>query len=359
MKMDFLNLCVPKGISIIEAMQTMDRVGHKLLIVLDESRFYGLLSIGAIQRALVKGVGPKEKIDGILRKDIIVCTPSDSVEKIRADMLRTRAEFMPIVDGETVVDVIAWNDMFGDAAYTHGSVVKYDLPVVLMAGGEGSRLRPLTNILPKPLLPIGKKTIVETIMDRFVEIGCHRFFISLNYMADTIERYLTEHNDGRYELSFFREAKPMGSGGSLSLIRDKIRERFFVTNCDNVLQQDLAEIIDVHRQQRNEMTVVAAVKSMKLPYGNLITGNNGHGEQVERVEEKPEFIFRINTGVYILEPQLIDEIPEGQYFPITDLMNKIIARNGRIGCFPITDNSWCDIGNWDDYSKVLGRGNND
>ena len=226
------------------------------------------------------------------------------------------------------------------------------MPVVVMAGGEGTRLRPLTNILPKPLLPIGKKTIIESIMDRFVEIGSRRFFISLNYMADTIERYLTEHNDGRYEFTFFREDRPMGSGGSLSLIRDKITEPFFVTNCDNMLQQDLAEIVEVHRQNKNEMTVVAAVKSMKLPYGNLVVGDD---ERVVIVEEKPEFLFRVNTGVYVLEPQLLKDIPDNQYFPITDLMNIIIKRGGRVGCFPITDGSWCDIGNWEDYTKALGR----
>ena len=245
------------------------------------------------------------------------------------------------------------------------SVKKYDMPVVIMAGGEGTRLRPLTNILPKPLLPIGKKTIIEAIMDKFVEIGCRRFFISLNYMADTIERYLTEHNDGRYEFTFFRETMPLGSGGSLSLIRDKIKEPFFVTNCDNILQQDLVEIIEEHRQNKNEMTVVAAVKGMKLPYGNLVVAGDDdsrveHAEHVDgmrvvRVEEKPEFIFRVNTGVYVMEPGLLREVPDGRYFPITDLMNKIIARLGKVGCFPITDGSWCDIGNWEDYCHALGR----
>ena len=338
----------------------MDKVGHKLLIVLDNGEFYGLLSIGAVQRALVKGASPKDCIANILRKDIICCTTSDSDEKIKSELLRCRAEYMPILKDDKVVDVVFWEDIFGKEEHTRATIAKYDLPVVVMAGGEGTRLRPLTNILPKPLLPIGKKTIIEEIMDRFVDIGCHRFFVSLNYMADTIERYLTEHNDGRYEFTFFREDRPMGSGGSLSLIRDKIHEPFFVTNCDNILQQDLAEIVEVHRQNQNEMTVVAAIKSMKLPYGNLVVDNslNHHGneigEQVVRVEEKPEFLFRVNTGVYVMEPNLLSEVPDNQYFPITDLMNKIIARNGRVGCFPITDASWCDIGNWEDYTKALG-----
>ena len=386
MKKDFKDLCISKDATMLQAMEQMDRVRHKLLMVMEGESFKGLLSIGAIQRAIVRGISPKTPICEILRKGIVVCKVGDSDEKIKAEMLKCRAEYMPIVESggvdecvsggvgfnaevqngreRRVVDVVFWEDLFGEAMHTRATVGKYDLPVVVMAGGEGTRLRPLTNILPKPLLPIGKKTIIESIMDRFVEIGSRRFFISLNYMADTIERYLTEHNDGRYEFTFYREDCPMGSGGSLSLIRDKINEPFFVTNCDNILQQDLAEIVEVHRQNKNEMTVVAAVKSMKLPYGNLVVEGDdsrvGHvehvgGKQVVRVEEKPEFLFRVNTGVYVLEPQLLKDIPDNQYFPITDLMNTIIKRGGRVGCFPITDGSWCDIGNWEDYTKALGR----
>ena len=352
MKKDFKDLCISKDATMLQAMEQMDRVRHKLLMVMEGEPFKGLLSIGAIQRAIVRGISPKTAVSEILRKGIVVCKVGDSDEKIKAEMIKCRAEYMPIVDHDKVVDVVFWEDLFGETMHTRATVGKYVLPVVVMAGGEGTRLRPLTNILPKPLLPIGKKTIIETIMDRFVEIGCRRFFISLNYMADTIERYLTEHNDGRYEFTFFRENRPMGSGGSLSLIRDKIKEPFFVTNCDNILQQDLAEIVEVHRQNKNEMTVVAAVKSMKLPYGNLVVGKD---EQVVNVEEKPEFLFRVNTGVYVMEPGLLNEVPDGRYFPITDLMNIIIKRGGRVGCFPITDGSWCDIGNWEDYTKALGR----
>lgn len=351
MKKDFEELCIAKNATMLQAMEQMDRIRHKLLMVKECDTLCGLLSIGAIQRAIVRGVSPKTAVGEILPEKVVVCSVADGEGKVKAEMLRCRAEYMPIVDGGNVVDVVFWNDAFGEGMATI-TAKKYDMPVVVMAGGEGTRLRPLTNILPKPLLPIGEKTIIETIMDRFVEIGCRRFFVSLNYMADTIERYLTEHNDGRYEFTFYRETMPMGSGGSLSLIRNKIKEMFFVTNCDNILQQDLTEIVDVHIQNKNEMTVVAAVKSMKLPYGNLVVGKD---EQVVNVEEKPEFLFRVNTGVYVMEPGLLNEVPDGRYFPITDLMNIIIKRGGRVGCFPITDGSWCDIGNWEDYTKALGR----
>ena len=370
MKKKFEQLFIARDATILQAMAQMDRVGHKLLMVTEGDVFIGLISIGSIQRALVRGASPKEPIATHLRDDIVLCSPGDNEDKIKAEMLKCRAEYMPIVEplgtldvrnGDKVVDVVFWEDVIGDGIRNEEEPKKYDLPVVIMAGGEGSRLRPLTHILPKPLLPIGNKTIIESIMDKFVNIGCHRFFISLNYMADTIERYLVEHNDGRYELTFFREDRPMGSGGSLSLIRDRIAEPFMVSTCDTILRQDIAEIIDVHRQNENDMTVVAAVKAMKLPYGNLVVGEEENiethetHEKVIRVEEKPEFIFRVNTGVYVLEPELLKHVPDGRYFPITDLMNITINRGGRVGCFPITDGSWNDIGNWEDYTKALGR----
>lgn len=350
---DIQNLIIGSNVSILDAMYRMDRVRRKLLMVAEDGRLVGLLSIGAIQRALVRGIGPKSPIAGILRKDSIVCRTIDSQEKIKAEMLLHRAEYMPILDEEGhIADVVFWDDFFGSFEHKRAVVAPYDLPVVVMAGGEGSRLRPLTNILPKPILPIGEKTIVETIMDKFADIGCKRFYVSLNYKADMVERYLNEVNKGQYKLTFFREDRPLGTGGSLSLLKNIINEPFFVTNCDNVLNQDLAEIVESHRSNKNEMTVVAAVRSLKLRYGNLVTGEH---EQVVKIEEKPEFVFRVNTGVYILEPHLLREIPENVNYPITDLIETIVGRGGRVGCFPITDGSWWEVGNWEEYRRAIGK----
>lgn len=359
---DIEDLSIQPCSSIIAAMQQMDRVRRKLLMVVEKDHFMGILSIGAIQRALVRGTDPRSGIGEIMRRDSIVCSVDDSDAKIRAEMMLHRTEYMPIVDaisgektGVRICRLVFWEDLFGDFEHKRGIVAPYNLPVVVMAGGEGSRLRPLTNILPKPLLPIGEKTIVETIMDRFSDIGCKRFFMSLNYKADMIEQYMTAINKGQYEITFFRETKPLGTGGSLSLLKGQIKGPFFVTNCDNVLNQDLAEVVEYHRSNHNEMTVVAAVKDLQIPYGNLVVEKANGVESVTRIEEKPEFVFRVNTGVYILEPQLLAEIPNDTFYQITDLVETVVKRGGRVGCFPITDGSWCDIGNWEDYRKAIGQ----
>ncbi len=337
---------------LLQAIKRMDEVHCKLLLVMEGEFFKGLISIGDAQRAIIQNVPMATPVSEVMRTEIVVCKEGDTDAFVQSEMVRCRAIFMPVLTQERKISrVVFWDDVFQPL----DKCVKKEplnLPVVVMAGGVGSRLKPLTNILPKPLLPIGEKTILENIMDHFVAAGCNEFYLSLNYKASMIEHYFKGLNNPQYHIHYFREDKPLGTGGSLSLIRKKLETSFFVTNCDNLQSQDLGDIVSYHRGNKNEMTVVAALKSVKLAYGNLITGEN---ELVQRVEEKPEFLFRVNTGVYLLEPQVLNEIPDNTFFQMTDLMTQIVVRGGRVGCFPITDGSWCDIGNWEDYTKALGR----
>jgi NDP-sugar pyrophosphorylase family protein len=219
-----------------------------------------------------------------------------------------------------------------------------------MAGGSGTRLKPLTNVLPKPLIPIGEKTIIEEIFERFGNHGCNEFFLSVNYKAELIEFYL-RNQQLPYKLNFFKEEKPMGTAGSLSLLKDKIVQTFFVSNCDILIEQDYSEILDFHRENKNEITIVAALRNYPIPYGVIETGDNG---VLLNIQEKPEFTFKINSGMYILEPHLLNEIPLNEFYDITQLINKVRKRKGHISVFPVNEGSWKDIGNWDELKQHLG-----
>jgi NDP-sugar pyrophosphorylase family protein len=255
---------------------------------------------------------------------------------------------MPIVDNNgQLVDVVFWKDIFGKE--TKPEAKNINLPVVIMAGGMGSRLAPLTNIYPKPLIPIGEKTIVESIMDKFVNYNCHDFYMSVNYKADTIKNYFNFINNPEYNVSYFQEDKPMGTAGSLRLLKDKINSTFFVSNCDILIEEDYANILEYHRSNKNELTVVAAVKTISIPYGTIITGENG---LLESIEEKPTLSFKINTGLYILEPTLLEDIPD-EFFHITHLMEKLKAEGRRVGVYPISQNDWKDMGDWKEYLKLI------
>ena len=350
MKKEFLQICINSNASILAALKQMDLVKHKLLIVTDDRQQYkSVLSIGDIQRAIIKGVEMNCPVAKILRGKTNVATIHDDKEFIKQYVRDHKNEFMPIIDdNNNLVDVIFWDDLFH--SHVGRRTDDFNLPVIIMAGGQGTRLRPLTNVLPKPLIPIGEQTMIEDIMDRFVECGCHNFYVSVNYKADFIKRYLENLGKLQYHITYFQEDKPLGTAGSLHLLKDQIKDTFFVSNCDIIIDEDYGEILKYHRDNRNEITVVAAIKDMAIPYGTLETKEDG---LLSDIKEKPEYTFKINTGMYILEPGLIDEIPQNEFYHITFLIEKLMNEDRRVGVYPINEGSWIDVGNWEEYMKYI------
>jgi dTDP-glucose pyrophosphorylase/CBS domain-containing protein len=347
-------ISISKEETILDALKLMDRITKKLLLVFDDEKFISLLSIGDIQRAIIKNIALVSPISTILRPQVTLSKSSESFEEIKQRMLTFRTECMPIInDSGKLIDVYFWEEIFL-SEQKKGKRIE-NLPVIIMAGGKGTRLKPITNILPKPLIPIGDKTIIEEIMDKFCQIGCHDFHISINYKAEMIKHYFETLNNKNYNINYFQEEKPLGTAGSIFLLRNEIKSTFFVTNCDILIEQDISEIYDYHIKNKNELTIVAALKHYKIPYGTLETIEDGI---LESLSEKPEVVFKINTGFYILEPHLIEEIPENKFFHITELIEKIKCRNGKVGVFPISEKSWIDIGDWKEYLGSLNINHN-
>lgn len=344
---DYHHLMINKKTSILDALNKMDLLKTKLLIVGFDNKFEGLLSIGDLQRSIINNINLNNPISKVLRKDIIVATPNESKDEIKKRMIKIRAEYMPVINIKNeIVDVIYWEDLFKTEKLP--PLEKIKLPVVIMAGGKGTRLKPITNVLPKPLIPIGEKTIVEHIMERFIDVGCNEFIFSVNYKSELIEYYFNSFDHLNYSIKYFKEEKPLGTAGSLHLLNGVINETFFVSNCDIIIDQDFSEIYRYHKNNKNEITLVAALKNYKIPYGTVETGDDG---LLITMQEKPDITFKINAGLYILEPHLLKEIPKNHFFHITHLIEKIQDRNGKIGVFPVSEKSWKDIGEWDEYLK--------
>lgn len=334
--------------SLLDAMKQMDEAKVKILLVFNGEHFDGLITIGDIQRAIINNIALKEPVSRILNKNKIYGYQSEGVDVIKDKMRRMRAEVMPILDEQgELVDVWFWNDLFKKTELAQRE--KINLPVVIMAGGKGTRLKPITNVIPKPLVPVGDKTILEVIMDQFESIGCHKFYMSVNYKADMMKYYLSQLPH-QYDIEFFMEDKPLGTIGSVSLLKGKINTPFFVSNCDSINEQDYRDVYDYHVSNHNDMTIVTMVKSFKIPYGVIETGEDG---LMTALKEKPEQTYQVNTGVYILNPELINEIPDGEFFHITHLMEKVQKRGGRVGCFPVSEHSWKDMGEWPEYLKMI------
>ncbi|EKB48615.1 nucleotidyltransferase family protein [Cecembia lonarensis] len=336
--MDLKNRYIDTTSSLLEALKKMDALDKKLLLVLDRGKFEGLLSIGDIQRAIINNQNLDTPVHTVLRKNIRYANQNLSFSEIRDLMIQYRMEMCPVLDNKgDLVDIHFWEDIFGERNQVQES---FNLPVVVMAGGFGTRLKPLTNVLPKPLIPIGDKTMLEEIFSRFYRHGCNQFYVSVNYKAELIDFYLNSLKLP-FKTECFVEDKPLGTAGSLHLLKGKITETFFVSNCDIIIEEDYSNILKYHQENNNEITLVAALKHFPIAYGTLETGEKG---QLLALTEKPELTFKINSGMYVLEPHLIEEVPQNEFFHITDLINKIIQREGRVGVFPVSEKSWKDIG---------------
>ena len=340
---DISSITIAPTTTLLQALKTMDERKVKTLFVFKGNSFEGLFTLGDVQRAIINNIGLDKVVGSIIDRHKIYGYQSESEESIREKMRSIRAEVMPIL-GEKgdIIDIWFWDDIFNDQESNDRP--KIDLPVVIMAGGKGTRLKPITNVIPKPMVPVGDKTIMEVIMDQFESIGCHKFYMSVNYKADMMKYYLSQL-EHQYDVEFFMEDKPLGTIGSVALLKDKIKTPFFVSNCDSINEQDYRDV-----SNKNDMTIVTMVKSFKIPYGVIETGEDG---LMIDLKEKPEQTYQVNTGVYILNPDVISEIPKGEFFHITHLMEKVKARGGRVGCFPVSEHSWRDMGEWKEYLRMI------
>jgi CBS domain-containing protein len=251
--------------TILFALKMMDELGLKSLIVSSNDNILeGILSIGDIQRAIIRNVSLENFVFSILRPNPRVLYENLSLTKVKDYMVTFRMEFLPVIEKNTneILKVYFWSDFFQDKVMAPSK--QFNLPVVIMAGGYGKRMKPLTNIIPKPLIPFGEKTIIENIFDRFERHGCKTFYLSVNYKAELIDYYLSEQKLC-YNLEYIKEACPLGTAGSLSLLKDKIKKTFFVSNCDILIEQDYSEILNYHYENKNEITIVAALKHFPNP----------------------------------------------------------------------------------------------
>jgi dTDP-glucose pyrophosphorylase len=335
--------------TVLQGLQQMDKLMAKLLFVFEAEKFLGLLSIGDLQRAIIKNKSLDTKVKEVMRDDITVSYADENKETIRKRMLDRRTECMPVLDRKgNLIDVYFWEEEFSPGQKRVDT--KLNIPVVIMAGGKGTRLKPLTNIIPKPLIPIGEKPIIEVIIEKFCDFGICDFYISVNYKQELIRFYFDNLENKPYNLTYIEEKNFSGTAGSLSLLKDKIGKTFFVSNCDILVEDNYGEIYNYHLENKNDITIVASLKHFKIPYGTIETGKDG---ELISIQEKPELTFKINTGLYVLNADVLKQIPEGRSYDIPDLVIDLKKNGHKVGVFPISEGSWFDMGEWPEYQKVI------
>lgn len=335
--------------SLKQAMQKLNETAEKILFVTDSAdTLLGTLTDGDIRRGLINGLKFTDSVENIMWREFIFIPnkEADKKGKARRIMLKEKIGHIPLLNKKSeITDIIFWSDIFADKKSERGKKL-YTNQVVIMAGGKGTRMAPFTRILPKPLIPIDEKPVIEIIMEKFFDYGFQNFIYTLNYKKEYIKAFLKE-NIFPYNIDWIEESEFMGTAGSLFLLRDKIKDTFFVSNCDIILNADFADILAWHKKEGNLMTLLGCHKEVKIPYGVL---EMEHGE-LKNFKEKPNFDIIINTGVYVLEPEIMSLIPEGKFIDMNVLID-LVAKKGKVSVYPISE-GWFDVGQWDEYAKSL------
>lgn len=333
--------------TIVEAMQKIDNNAKGILFVVNENRkLLGVLTDGDIRRWLIKTGELSGVVERVMNHDPkVICHKELAAAKEYMTKLTITA--LPVVNTKGAITDIVFRET--EAAEKQES--KYSLeqvPVVIMAGGKGTRLYPYTKILPKPLIPIGDIPIMERIIGKFRDAGAKQFFATVNYRKSMIKSYFSELQ-ADYKMDYVEEEKPLGTAGSLRLVENTFTKPFVVTNCDILIHADYGDIYRYHKESGNELTIVAALKNIVVPYGVIHASENG---VVESMEEKPRLSYFVNTGMYILNPDLIKDIPENTFFHMTDLANKLMSENRKVGMYPISEDSFLDMGEFEEMHRM-------
>lgn len=346
------SLTIRYGSRIKDALKQLEETERKTLFVVDDaSRLVGTLTDGDIRRWILAEGSLDGRVENVCNRAPRVVVAGYDVEQVKKEMLEFRIGCIPVVNADKeIVEVLFWENLFSEGL-TRKQLKPIELPVVIMAGGKGTRLDPFTKILPKPLIPLGDKTVIEIIIDSFVACGVDKFYISVNYKSKIIKSYF-EELEPSYAIEYIHEDKPLGTAGSLRYLCGKIGSSLIVTNCDVIIKTDYHDLVEHHQAEGNDITLVASLKHYNIPYGVCMIENGG---TLNRIHEKPEYNFLVNTGLYVLKPETLELIPENEFFHITHLIEKVQETGGKIGVYPISEKSWIDTGEWAEYKKALSQ----
>lgn len=339
-------LCGKSSIKIVEAMEKIDANAHGILFVISgENKLIGAISDGDIRRWLIKTGDLNAEIIELMNK-----TPKflhfGNREKSISYMKKNRIRALPIVDEQMqILDIIFEDD---DTVDGKKSKALSKVPVIIMAGGKGTRLYPYTKILPKPLIPIGDIPILERIINRFCDYGVNDYYITVNYKKGMIKSHFAELQP-EYSIQYVEEERPMGTGGSIKLINKTFKTPVIVTNCDILIEADFEDIYLYHKKSGNKMTIVSALKNVEVPYGVLHSAEKGI---ITSMEEKPKLSYFVNTGMYIIEPEMIEFIPEDTFFHMTDLADSLMNKGFQVGMYPISEDSFLDMGEFEEMKRM-------
>lgn len=341
--MDVSRFIVSRAITVSEAMQRLDANSGGILFLVDQDeKLIACVTDGDIRRHLLAGGRMDNAIWEAANKHPHFARTFDEAKHI---FHRKNFIAIPIVDDNMQISDI----------YRDGEVIKekpsLKVPVVINAGGRGTRLAPYTKVLPKPLIPVGELPIIEHIMNMYKSYDCTDFHIIVNYKRELMKAYFAD-NERKYNITWYDEDEPLGTGGGLSLLKGVFDDTFFFANCDALLTADYESMLKFHKEQGNVITMICAYKNLQIPYGVVDIGVNG---VILSMREKPLLSFLTNTGIYIVEPSVVDRMIDDEVIGFPDIVERERKRGYKVGVYPVSENDWMDMGQIPELEKMRIR----
>lgn len=340
--------CISLQTSVRDAITCIDRNAHGVaLIVAKDRRLIGVVTDGDVRRAILAGIDLESPVQVLLERRTPTPYPSpltalaDSPDSELLHLMnKYSVRHIPLVDHESrLVNVALLSDL----------VREYELPLtaVVMAGGYGTRLQPLTEDLPKPMLPVGNKPLLELVIEQLRGAGIRRLNIATHYKSDIITQHFGDGREFGVEIQYVEEHRPLGTAGALGLL-EVSDEPLLVINGDILTRVDFRAMLDFHREHQADMTVAVKRHEVTIPYGVVET----NGVEVMGLLEKPVLRHFINAGIYLLNPGVCRHVPNGQSCDMPDVIRKLIAQGQRVISFPVRE-YWLDIGQTQDYEQAM------
>lgn len=341
--MNYSDYCVEPDLTVRDALKAIDKTNAHIVFIMKEKKVLASLTDGDIRRFLLAGGKIENSAMEAGHK-----SPLTARSEAEAASLYHQKNYVaiPILNNnDELVDIYVGKCPCEEKA------VDLEITVVINAGGKGTRLEPYTKILPKPLIPVGELPIIEHIMQRFMEYGCERFSVIVNYKKELMKAYFAD-SERKYDITWYNEELPLGTGGGLCYLKGRIETTFFFTNCDNLLLSNYESMLRFHRENQNIITMICAYKNIKIPYGVIDMGANG---TIESMREKPELSFLTNTGIYIVEPEVLDDIEDNISVGFPDIIEKERGKGKKIAIYPVSEYDWLDMGQLSELEKMRKR----
>ena len=320
-----------------------------LIVVNKKNKLLGILNDANIRRCLISGAKLYSKIEKyyMKKKDIYFVYDGEyNFDITKKKLIQNSFFIVPIIDeNDNVIDYISFKHKKDKNNFFH------KFPIIIMAGGEGTRMKPFTKILPKPLIPINEKSVLEHIIENFLMQSMNKFYISINFKSEIIKAFIQELNKKlKINIKVIKENTPLGTCGSLKLLENKIDDDFFVSNCDTLLNINFNEAMKFHKKNKYCLTVIGCKKRFQIPFGVLNVNKNN---SLKKMNEKPFKTFFANTGLYIFNSKIFKKIKKNKKTDINEIIELLKKKKEKIGIFKIDEDQWNDVGQWNEYKKTL------